>query len=220
MADSVTGTGTPDDPWVLRTPPGSWDYRMHRDDTTDPPELVCQVGSTKLRYLARCLEDVPAMLETRSDWSSGVPTRTSRPRTAPSKPGPVPTRTRSAAGTGSARAIAAASPCTCRPCSSVSASPSSSTTRATTGYERAEAGIRVPHLTLCKACTLVTLGLSRGDDRWTSQRCNGLARRRSESSRVCPRSTTTWRPHARTGTHEPSSTTSSACAPPSGATTG
>jgi hypothetical protein len=68
MADTVTGTGTPDDPWVLRTPPGTSEYRMHRDDGTDPPELVCQVGSTKLRYLARCLEDVPAMLETRGDW--------------------------------------------------------------------------------------------------------------------------------------------------------
>jgi hypothetical protein len=68
MADTVTGTGTPGDPWVLRTPPGTSEYRMHRDDTADPAELVCQVGSTKLRYLARCLEDVPAMLETRCDW--------------------------------------------------------------------------------------------------------------------------------------------------------
>jgi hypothetical protein len=68
MADTVTGTGTPDNPWVVRTPPGTSEYRMHRDDATDPPELVCQVGSTKLRYLARSLEDVPAMLETHGDW--------------------------------------------------------------------------------------------------------------------------------------------------------
>lgn len=41
---------------------------MRRDETADPPELVCHVGSTKLRYLARCLDDVPAMLESHGDW--------------------------------------------------------------------------------------------------------------------------------------------------------
>ena len=68
MTDAVTGSGTPDDPWVLRTPPGTSEYLMHRDDAADPPELVCQVGSTKLRYLARCVEDVPAMLREHGDW--------------------------------------------------------------------------------------------------------------------------------------------------------
>lgn len=61
LTDTVTGGGTPDDPWNLRTPPGTSDYQMYRADSIDPPELVCQVGSTKLRYLARCLDDVPAM---------------------------------------------------------------------------------------------------------------------------------------------------------------
>jgi hypothetical protein len=55
----MTGSGTADDPLVLRTPPGTAEFQMHRDDTADPPELVCQVGSTKLRYLARCLEHNP-----------------------------------------------------------------------------------------------------------------------------------------------------------------
>ena len=64
----VTGSGTPDDPWVLHTPPGTAEYAMHRDDTVDPPELVCQVGSTKLRYLARCLDDAHAMLLAHGDW--------------------------------------------------------------------------------------------------------------------------------------------------------
>jgi hypothetical protein len=41
---------------------------MHRDDTAEPAELVCQVGSTRLRYLARCLDDVPAMLTAHGDW--------------------------------------------------------------------------------------------------------------------------------------------------------
>jgi hypothetical protein len=68
MTEPVTGSGTAEDPWVLRTPPGTSEYRMHRDDAADPPELVCQVGSTKLRYLARCLDDVPAMLRDAGDW--------------------------------------------------------------------------------------------------------------------------------------------------------
>lgn len=68
MSDATTGSGTPDDPWVLHTPPGTAEYQMYRDDTADPPELVCQVGSTKLRYLARCIDDVPAMLAAHGDW--------------------------------------------------------------------------------------------------------------------------------------------------------
>jgi hypothetical protein len=64
----MSGTGTPDDPWLLKTPPGTSDYAIHRDDAADPPELVCQVGSTKLRYLARCLDDVAAMLRSHGEW--------------------------------------------------------------------------------------------------------------------------------------------------------
>jgi hypothetical protein len=64
----MSGTGTPADPWVRRTPPGTSEYTIHRDDAVDPPELVCRVGSTTLRYLARCLDDVPAMLRQRDDW--------------------------------------------------------------------------------------------------------------------------------------------------------
>jgi hypothetical protein len=41
---------------------------MYRDDQSEPAELVCQVGSTKLRYLARCIDDVPAMLRAHGDW--------------------------------------------------------------------------------------------------------------------------------------------------------
>ena len=65
---SKDGQGTKEDPWVLRTPPGTSEYQIHRDDTVEPAELVCQVGSTKLRYLARCLDDVPAMLKSRGGW--------------------------------------------------------------------------------------------------------------------------------------------------------
>jgi hypothetical protein len=63
-----TGTGTKDDPWVLRTPPGSSEYRMWRDETADPPALVCQVGSTELRYHLRAIEDLHAWLKAQGDW--------------------------------------------------------------------------------------------------------------------------------------------------------
>ena len=36
--------------------------------SADPPELVCVVGSTTLRYLAQCLDDVPEMLRQHDDW--------------------------------------------------------------------------------------------------------------------------------------------------------
>ena len=68
MTATGSGSGTAEDPWVLKTPPGSSEFTMHRDDDADPPELVCQVGSTKLRYLARCLDDAPAMLRAHGDW--------------------------------------------------------------------------------------------------------------------------------------------------------
>jgi hypothetical protein len=42
--------GTKDDPWVLKTPPGTSEYTMYRDEAGDPPALVCQVGTTQLRY--------------------------------------------------------------------------------------------------------------------------------------------------------------------------
>jgi hypothetical protein len=64
----ATGTGTKADPWVLKTPPGTSEYTMYRDDTADPPVLVCQVGSTQLRYDARAIADLHAMLKERGDW--------------------------------------------------------------------------------------------------------------------------------------------------------
>ena len=64
----MSGTGTPEDPWVLKTPPGSSEFTIHRDDTAEPAELVCRVGTTKLCYLARCLDDAPAMLRQHGDW--------------------------------------------------------------------------------------------------------------------------------------------------------
>lgn len=55
--DSGKGQGTKEDPWVLKTPPGKSEYQMYRDEEADPPALVCVVGSTRLSYQLRCLEE-------------------------------------------------------------------------------------------------------------------------------------------------------------------
>lgn len=60
--------GTKDDPWNLKTAPGTSEYQMWRDESVDPPALVCQVGSTQLRYHLRCIEDLHAMLKSHGDW--------------------------------------------------------------------------------------------------------------------------------------------------------
>jgi hypothetical protein len=61
-------TGTPDDPWTLKTPPGSSEYQAWRDESLDPPALVVQVGKTQLRYHLRAIDDLHAMLEAHGDW--------------------------------------------------------------------------------------------------------------------------------------------------------
>ncbi len=56
--------GTKDDPWELVTAPGSSNYTMYRDGD----ELVCQVGSTTLKYQVRAIEDLAAWLREQGDW--------------------------------------------------------------------------------------------------------------------------------------------------------
>jgi hypothetical protein len=60
--------GTADDPWTLKTPPGSSEYQAWRDESADPPALVVQVGKTQLRYHLRALDDLQAMLAEQGDW--------------------------------------------------------------------------------------------------------------------------------------------------------
>ena len=60
--------GTKEDRWVLKTPPGTSEYTMYRDEQVDPPVLVCQVGSTTLRYDLRAIEDLRAWLVEQGDW--------------------------------------------------------------------------------------------------------------------------------------------------------
>jgi hypothetical protein len=68
MTEHWSGTGTKADPWKLKTPPLTSDYTIYRDDESDPPSLVCQVGSTTLKYHARAIEDLHAMLVAAGDW--------------------------------------------------------------------------------------------------------------------------------------------------------
>lgn len=65
---TVKGMGTPDAPWILRTPPGKSEFSAHRDPTAEPPALVVRVGTTELRYHLRCIDDLHAMLLERGDW--------------------------------------------------------------------------------------------------------------------------------------------------------
>ena len=62
------GSGTKADPWKLKTPSGTSEYEMYRDGTLDPPAIVCQVGTTQLRYHLSAIEDLHAMLKKRRDW--------------------------------------------------------------------------------------------------------------------------------------------------------
>jgi hypothetical protein len=60
--------GTKEDPWNLTTPPGTSEYFMYRDESADPPVIVCQVGSTKLMYLSEAIDDLHTWLKEQGDW--------------------------------------------------------------------------------------------------------------------------------------------------------
>ncbi|MDQ1580379.1 MAG: hypothetical protein QOD05_1154 [Microbacteriaceae bacterium] len=56
--------GTKAEPWALVTAPGSSEYTMY----VEGDELVCQVGSTTLKYQARAIEDLTAWLKAQGEW--------------------------------------------------------------------------------------------------------------------------------------------------------
>jgi len=60
--------GTKLNPWNLKTPPGTAEYQMYKDEKDGKEVIVCVVGSTTLLYDARCLEDLHAMLKAHGDW--------------------------------------------------------------------------------------------------------------------------------------------------------
>jgi hypothetical protein len=59
---------TKDNPWKLKTPPGTSEYEMYVDQKDGKEILVCTVGKTILHYDYRCLTDLHAMLKKHGDW--------------------------------------------------------------------------------------------------------------------------------------------------------
>lgn len=59
---------TKDNPWKLKTPPGSSSYEMYMDEKDGKEIIVCVVGSTILHYDARIIEDMHKMLLDFGDW--------------------------------------------------------------------------------------------------------------------------------------------------------
>jgi hypothetical protein len=68
MTTNPEGDGTKERPWKLTTPSGAATFQMYRDETADPPALVCTVGTTTLRYHLRSIEDLHTMLCAHGDW--------------------------------------------------------------------------------------------------------------------------------------------------------
>ena len=60
--------GTKENPWMLKTPPLSSEYKMYKDNKDGKDILVCMVGSTTLHYDYRCLDDLHAMLKKYGNW--------------------------------------------------------------------------------------------------------------------------------------------------------
>ena len=68
MNDITYGSGTQEDPWILKTPPLTSELQVWKDETTSPSALVVQVGKTQLSYQLRALEDAHDMLKSHGDW--------------------------------------------------------------------------------------------------------------------------------------------------------
>lgn len=64
----VTESGTKQDPWKLKTPPGTSDYEMYKEEKDGREILVCTVGKTVLHYDFRAISDLHKMLKTHGDW--------------------------------------------------------------------------------------------------------------------------------------------------------
>src|ERR1700710_2843614 len=64
----MSSAGTHGDPWQLTTAPGRSVYTLWRDEAADVPALVCQVGSTTLKYHLSAIEDLHRWLSERGSW--------------------------------------------------------------------------------------------------------------------------------------------------------
>jgi hypothetical protein len=58
---SNKGKGTKDNPWILKTPPGTSEFKAYKDEVAGPPAIVVWVGKTELKYQLRCIEDTPGL---------------------------------------------------------------------------------------------------------------------------------------------------------------
>jgi hypothetical protein len=61
-------TRTRENPWHLKTPPGSSEYTLHVEDRDGMRVLICTVGKTVLSYDARYVDDLNQMLKAAGDW--------------------------------------------------------------------------------------------------------------------------------------------------------
>lgn len=59
---------TKENPWKLKTPPGSSDYEMYVDEKEGKKIIVCTVGKTVLHYDYRCINDLYEMLKKHDGW--------------------------------------------------------------------------------------------------------------------------------------------------------
>jgi hypothetical protein len=64
----MSGSGTKEAPWQLKTPPLTADYEMYLDTRDGLPVIVCVVGKTTLLYDGRAIDDLHAMLKAHGDW--------------------------------------------------------------------------------------------------------------------------------------------------------
>ena len=60
--------GTKENPWQLKTPPGTSEYTMHTEEKDGKRVLICTVGKTVLSYDVRCIDDLHKMLKAKGDW--------------------------------------------------------------------------------------------------------------------------------------------------------
>ena len=62
------GAGTKDDPWVLKTPPGSSEYTMYRTPSPTRRASSVRSGRRSCSYDLRAIEDLHAWLVAQGDW--------------------------------------------------------------------------------------------------------------------------------------------------------
>ena len=156
----ITGSGTAEQPWQLKTPPGTSEYQAYLDEEADPPALVVQVGKTRAS-LPPTLHRRPSRHaeEERRLGAAGERRRAEAGRAAAlSRPGDVPPAIRSKGGTASRRDCVAVLGCTSPRCWRRWAWPRSSTIPRTTGcgrrhqVDRLFAGVVGPPARLSERC--------------------------------------------------------------------